>query len=91
MDETQAPVTFEQAEQALLRAVIDCAEGGDAEEAREAAEAIAILRHARGVGPAGGAASPDVAGRLRDLSEILRPAPQTPEPAAAAGQSTQEP
>ena len=76
MDETQAPVTFEQAEQALLRAVIDCAEGGDAEEAREAAEAIAILRHARGVGPAGGAASPatvaDAVGAAVQFRDVSR-------------------
>lgn len=91
MEETQDPVTFEQAEQALLRAVVDCAEGGDTEQAREAAEAVMILRQAQAVeGPAGGAASPDVAGRLRGFSEIVRPGPQIPAPAAAGGQNTRE-
>lgn len=52
MEETQdggtlAHVTHAQAEQALLRAVIDCAEGGDTEQAREAAEALVLLSQAQ--------------------------------------------
>ena len=59
MEDTQDTVTFAQAEQALLRAVIDCADGGDTEQAREAAQALVALRQAQAMaGPAGGAASP---------------------------------
>ena len=54
----QVRVTFDQAEQALLRAVIDCADGGDTEQAREAAEAALILRQAQREGAAGDAATP---------------------------------
>ena len=59
MEDTQDTVTFAQAERALLRAVVECADAGDIEQAREAAQALVALRQALAMaGPAGGAASP---------------------------------
>ena len=59
MEETRETATFADAEQALLRAIVDSAEDGTGEDAQALAQALAILRQAQAVGgPAGGAASP---------------------------------